>query len=233
MKDELLSLVSHELRTPLHALMGFGRLLEKGRVGALNDGQLAYVRKMLGVAEHLSLVVQDILDMSHLQAGTLTMDVRPMALGRVVEDTASDLAALAEEKRLALGVQLAPDLPQVMADAQRVRQVLINLISNAIKFTPAGGAIQVKVRAIDGVCRCDVVDSGPGIALEDLPKLFKPFTQLDMSSTRENGGSGLGLAITKGIVEGHGGSIGVTSEPGKGSAFFFMLPAAPDAPPTE
>jgi signal transduction histidine kinase len=226
LKDELLSLVSHELRTPIHALMGFGRLLEKGRAGPLDETQLMYLRKMLGVADHLARIVQDLLDMSHLQAGTLPMTLGPTALGPIIQEAVSRLTPLAEQRHQVLMTTHAPALPDALADGHRILQVLTNLISNAIKFTPEGGQVEVVASAADGMVRCEVRDSGPGIAREDVPRLFKPFSQLDMSSTRQMGGTGLGLSISKGIIEAQGGTIGVTSELGQGARFYFTLPIA-------
>jgi two-component system OmpR family sensor kinase/two-component system sensor histidine kinase BaeS len=140
---------------------------------------------------------------------------------------ADSLASLASQKQLALSLDVAPDLPPMVADPQRLGQVLTNLISNAIKFTPPGGQIQVAARQERDHVLCEVVDTGDGIRPDDLPRLFQRFTQLDMSTTRQKGGTGLGLSICKAIVEAHGGHIGVRSELGKGSSFWFTLPFSP------
>jgi signal transduction histidine kinase len=227
LKDQFLSILSHELRTPLNAIQGFGSVLEDEIAGPLSPLQHSYLSKMLAGSELLLGLVSDLLDMSRIQAGKFTIAFEPLRFSALAASVADSLASLAAQKQLGLTLDIAPDLPPMMADAQRVGQVLTNLISNAIKFTPEGGQIQVTARQERDHVLCEVVDTGDGIRPDDLPRLFQRFTQLDMSTTRQKGGTGLGLSICKAIVEAHGGHIGVRSEMAKGSTFWFTLPFSP------
>ena len=228
MKDQFLSILSHELRTPLNAIMGFGSILEDELEGPLNERQQTYLSRMLGGAETLLALINDLLDMSRIQAGKFALEPYPFPIGRAVRSVLDNLAPLAEKRHQALRLDVPPELPTVLADEQRVKQVLTNLINNAIKFTPEGGSIQVTVKPEAASLRISVEDTGIGIAPEDMDKLFKPYTQLDMTDTRSVGGTGLGLSISKALVEAHGGEIGVHSEPGQGSCFWFTLPLSKD-----
>ncbi len=154
------------------------------------------------------------------------MTIERQRLEPVVHQAAQNLRMLLEERRIRLELDLPSDLPDAMLDAHRITQVLTNLLSNAIKFSPTNGRIQVQARAADGGLRVSVRDYGDGIATHDVPKLFRKFQQIDSGPTRKVGGTGLGLVICKGIVEQHGGHIGVDSEPGKGSTFWFTLATA-------
>jgi PAS domain S-box-containing protein len=227
LKDQFLSILSHELRTPINAIMGFGSILDDELAGALSEKQHDYLRKMLNGADVLLALVNDLLDMSRIQAGKFTLSPAPVAIGPLVDEVVTSLAPLAEQKRQRVVVDLPADLPDVMADRQRLAQVLVNLVGNAIKFTPPGGAITVRGCLEPGWLRIEVADTGPGIADDDVPKLFHRFTQLDMSATRKAGGTGLGLSISKALVEAHGGAIGVESQPGHGATFWFTLPMRP------
>ncbi len=226
MKDEFLSILSHELRTPLNAIMGFGSILEDELVGPLNEVQLTYLKRMLGGADALLGLINDLLDMSRIQAGKFTLEPHPFPLPRTLRGVIENLAPLAEQRGHRMRLDASEDLPLVLGDEQRVSQVLVNLVNNAIKFTPESGKIRVSARPEGPQVRVAVEDTGVGIAPEDLPKLFKPFSQVDMSDTRKAGGTGLGLSITKALVEAQGGHVGVESEPGKGSCFWFTLPIA-------
>jgi PAS domain S-box-containing protein len=229
LKDQFLSILSHELRTPLNAIQGFGSVLEDELAGPLSALQHNYLAKMMGGADLLLALVSDLLDMSRIQAGKFTIAFEPVRFEDVANSVAGSLASLAAQKQLGLALDVAPDLPPLTADAQRVGQVLTNLISNAIKFTPAGGQVHVTARQERDHVLCEIVDTGEGIRPDDLPRLFQRFTQLDMSTTRRAGGTGLGLSICKAIVEAHGGHIGVRSELDKGSTFWFTLPFNPPA----
>ncbi len=224
LKNQFISILSHELRTPINAITGFGSILDDEVVGPLTEIQHAYLQKMLAGADTLLSLVNDLLDMSRIQAGKFSLNPKPMAFRDLVKDVLSALRPLAESKHQSLMDDVPDDLPELVADPQRIRQVLLNLVSNAIKFTPAEGTIQVRAHLEpDAIC-CEVQDTGIGIAPPDVPKLFQPFTQLDMTSTRVAGGTGLGLTISKSLVEAHHGQIGVESKPGKGSTFWFTLP---------
>ncbi|MNK32075.1 Non-motile and phage-resistance protein [compost metagenome] len=228
MKDEFLSILSHELRTPLNAVMGFGSILEDELVGPLNDAQRSYLGRMLGGADALLKLINDLLDMSRIQAGKFTLEPEPFPIERPLSEVVETLRPLAEQRQHRMSLASGGELPRVFADEQRVTQVLTNLLSNAIKFTPPGGQIRVTARSEGSMIHVGVEDSGIGISAADMAKLFKPFSQLDMSDTRIAGGTGLGLSISKALVEAHGGRIGVHSEPGKGSCFWFTLPIAKD-----
>jgi signal transduction histidine kinase len=210
----------------VHVLMGFIQILQKGYAGELNAEQQSYLEKMHHVSEQLSRLVSDILDMRRLNEGAMPLHAKPIAFAELARQVAADLGGMIQTKQLTLELKVPTQLPDIMADAHRVRQVLVNLLSNAIKFTPDGGHVVLSARVNGGELHVAVTDTGIGIAREDLPKLFQPFTQLDMTATRQRGGSGLGLAISKGIVEAHDGQIGVDSELGRGSTFWFTLPLA-------
>jgi PAS domain S-box-containing protein len=240
LKDQFLSILSHELRTPINAITGFGSILADGLAGELSDYQLAYLNKMLAGADVLLALVNDLLDMSRIQAGKFTMSPELIALAPVLEEAVASLAPLAEQKGQRLDLAIAPDLPTLVADRQRLTQVVVNLVGNAIKFTPDGGSIRVSGDLVreggtgaPAALRVAVTDNGPGIAPEDQPKVFRRFTQLDMSATRPSGGTGLGLSISKALVEAHGGTIGVESERGRGSTFWFTLPLGGPLPPAD
>jgi two-component system phosphate regulon sensor histidine kinase PhoR len=231
--DEFLGVVSHELRTPIHVLMGFLRILQKGVGGPLTDQQRAYLEKAMGVTEVLARLVNDILDLSQVRAGTFLVQLEPCIPRPVITDSLETIAPLAQQKPIELMTDLPQDLPVVRGDAARLAQVMVNLLSNAIKFTQPGGRVIVRARPRGDHLLVEVADNGSGIPPADLPRLFQPFTQLDMSRTRQVGGVGVGLSISKAIIDAHGGTIGVTSEPGVGSTFWFAVPMGESAPPTK
>jgi PAS domain S-box-containing protein len=224
LKDQFLGILSHELRTPINAVTGFGSILQDGVAGPLNDDQLHYLNKMLAASDALLALVDDLLDMTRIQAGKFSITPGPMRLEDVAEAAVGTVRPMAANKRLTLSLAVPEALPELQGDDHRVGQVLLNLLSNAIKFTPPGGRITVAACVEDGGVRVEVGDTGPGIPLDEQPRLFQRFTQLDMSPTRQVGGVGLGLSICKALVEAHGGRIGVDSRPGAGSTFWFWLP---------
>jgi two-component system sensor histidine kinase BarA len=181
---------------------------------------------MLRGADTLLSLVNDLLDMSRIQAGKFTLTPAAVSVPQVIDEVVTQLRPLAERKEQQLRVEVAPGLPTLLADPQRLAQILTNLINNAIKFTERGGTVMVRCRQDGDRMLCEVEDTGIGIAPGDLSKLFQRFTQLDMSPTRGAGGTGLGLAISKSLVEAHGGKIGVRSVLGRGSTFWFALPLA-------
>ncbi|HBN10004.1 MAG TPA: hypothetical protein DD435_15640 [Cyanobacteria bacterium UBA8530] len=182
---------------------------------------------MLEGAENLMALVDDLLDLARMQAGRFSVIPQRVFFTEVASKAIENLKPLADRKHLALFGEIPVDLPPVMADPQRLGQVLSNLLNNAVSFTPEGGQIRVRAFIEGEWLRCEVKDTGVGIAPEDVPKLFKRFSQLDMTATRKARGTGLGLSISKAIVEAHGGQIGVESELGKGSTFWFTLPLPP------
>jgi signal transduction histidine kinase/DNA-binding response OmpR family regulator len=229
LKSDFVAVVSHELRTPLAVVLGNLELLGDDRFWALNPQQSQFLKSATTNSHRLLHLINDILDFSKLENSSLPMTRSPNELSEVVRQTAENLTRLFEERELNLRLDLAPNLPLAEIDEQRIAQVLTNLISNAIKFSPAGAPVEVTVRHEGGAAVVRVRDHGEGIRREDMPRLFKKFSQLDSRSTRKVGGTGLGLAICKGIVEAHGGRIWAESEPGEGSTFVFTLPLAADA----
>jgi len=223
-KNEFVSVVSHELRTPLTSIRGSLRLLEAGVKGKLPEGAMQLVGIASSNTERLVRLINDILDIEKIEAGKLHLQLAATDLREVV---ASAMQAVEGTAR-AFDVQLSNDVPDgmdVTADADRLTQVLVNLVSNAAKFSPQGGTVHVHASQSAAFVRVEVVDRGPGISMVDQAKLFGKFQQLDTSDTRARGGTGLGLAICKAIVEHHGGRVGVVSEPGAGSTFWFEVPS--------
>ncbi len=224
LKDQFLSILSHELRTPINAITGFGSILQDGLAGPLSEQQQFYLQKLLGGADLLLNLVNDLLDMSRIQAGKFTLTLGVVDLEAIIREAVATIQPLADKSGLEVSIDV-PELPDLIGDPQRVGQVLINLLSNAVKFSPEGGGIQVRARVLDHEVRVEVEDQGVGIDPKHFDLLFRPFTQFDMSSTRRVGGTGLGLSISKALVEAHGGHVGAKSDgPGKGACFWFTLP---------
>jgi signal transduction histidine kinase len=225
--SQFLGVVSHELRTPIHVLMGFLRILHKGVGGPVTDAQRSFLERAISVTDILARLVNDILDLSQVRAGTFRLHPAWCDVGAIVGAAARAMANLAEQKALRLAVVVPADLPPAWADADRIEQVMLNLIANAIKFTPEGGTVTLTAQAEEEALTVAVSDTGVGIAAEDMPLLFRPFTQLDMTPTRSAGGAGIGLSICAAIVGAHGGRLQVESELGRGSRFWFTLPRQP------
>ncbi|MBK8597039.1 MAG: PAS domain S-box protein [Holophagales bacterium] len=234
LKDEFLASMSHELRTPLSGVLGMAEVLRSGRSGPLNERQQRSLQVIEEGGRHLLSLINDILDVMKIEAGHVVLQPEPCSVAGVCRASISMIQAAADRKRIGLTVDVDPNASRVMADARRLHQVLFNLVSNAVKFTPAGGrvALEARVDPERGEIRFVVSDTGPGIAREDLGKLFKPFTQLDTRLAREHTGTGLGLALVRQLAELHGGSVEVESEPGRGSRFHVVLPWAPNAGPS-
>ncbi len=228
-KSEFLANTSHELRTPLNAILGYTELVLDEIYGELPDKIREVLERVQSNGQHLLGLINDVLDLSKIEAGHLDLSIGEYSMKAVVQTVMSGTEALVAEKHLTIRTAIADDLPTGEGDERRITQVLLNLVGNAIKFTESG-EIAVDVAATDGAFQVAVADTGPGIALEDQRLVFEEFRQLDSSSTRTKGGTGLGLAISKRIVELHGGRIWVESEVGRGSTFRFTLPVRPPVP---
>jgi signal transduction histidine kinase len=230
LKDQFLGIVSHELRTPLNAIQGFGSILADGVAGEMSVEQLRYVHKMLDSSDVLLGLVDELLDVSRIQAGKFTLDRRAVEVPALVKEALGERGTTALQKGLSLINDVPAALPMVNADPRRTRQMLSNLLTNAIKYTPEGGTIALSACVEGGAVRLAVSDTGMGLPEEQVSRIFEAFTQVDMSNTREVGGVGLGLYIVKALVEAHGGEVGVESELGRGSTFWFTLPVWSDQP---
>jgi len=225
-KSIFLAHMSHELRTPLNAVIGFSDLLIGGIAGKINNKQRQCLEDILSSGKHLLSLINDILDLSKVEAGKI--DIRPesLRLADVVEDAVTTVKPMIDESKHELAISIAEDLPPVYGDRNRLKQILLNLLSNAIKFTPDGGKLSLETSREDDFCKVSMVDNGIGIRKEDQTCIFEPFTQLDTQPGERKQGTGLGLALTKQLVELLGGKIGVESEYGKGSQFSFTIPLA-------
>jgi len=222
-KDEFLSIVSHELRTPLTSLTGFISVLLDEEAGAITDQQRKFLSIAKQSAQRLNAIISDLLDISRMASGRLSLDMQNCSLKEIVDKSVQAHKKAAQAKGINLMTEsMRPT--SIWGDESRLIQVLENLISNAIKFTDRGGAIEVFSEDKGDFMRVAVRDNGPGLSAEDKEKLFQAFSQADTSSSRSAGGAGLGLAIARGIVEMHGGQVFVESEKGKGATFSFMIP---------
>ncbi|MCA1723531.1 MAG: response regulator [Thermomicrobia bacterium] len=225
MKSEFLANMSHELRTPLNAIIGFSELLQEQFYGPLNTEQDEYLTNIRTAGEHLLGLINDILDLSKIEAGRMELDLEELDLPHILASSVT----IVKEKAHTNGVHLsvdAGDTGAIIADARKLKQIIFNLLSNAVKFTPAGGTVTLTARTDGEMVAIAVADTGAGISTEDQQKLFREFTQVDGSLSRRHEGTGLGLALTKRLVELHGGTISVQSAPGEGSTFTVHLPLA-------
>jgi signal transduction histidine kinase len=222
-KSQFLANMSHELRTPLNSVLGFSEMLADGLYGDLPGRAKAALDKIQNNGRHLLGLINDVLDLSKIEAGQLTLGLEDYSLAQIIGSVVATTESLARAKGLTLTADVASGLPIARGDERRLTQVLINLIGNAIKFTDVG-SVAISAKAVDGFFEIAVRDTGPGIAPEDQGRIFDEFQQVDDSSTRQKGGTGLGLAISKRIVEMHGGSITVESELGRGSTFRIVVP---------
>lgn len=224
MKTDFISVVSHELRTPLTSIRGYTELLLGGATGEINELQSEFLEIIQGSTTRLSNLINDILDISRIESGRIVIKHEPIDYRRIVADVLTMLRQSADAKQIVMDAHLPEAMPPVRGDSDKITQVLTNLVSNAVKYTPPGGRVDVTLeRGENSVTTC-VADSGIGIAPDDQKKLFQRFFRADNTSTREAGGTGLGLVIAKTLVELLGGAIWIESETGKGSKFFFTLP---------
>jgi signal transduction histidine kinase len=228
-KTAFVTLVSHELRTPLASMLGYTELLLEGQGGPLGERQ----REWLGIIGHnanrLETLIDDLLDIARIEMGKLDLKPTPLDLMPLIQEVARALRPQIARKGQRLTLELAEALPAIVGDADRLRQILTNLLSNALKYTPSGGRITITARQDAGGVRVAVQDTGIGLTPDEQAQLFTPFFRAQHETTPRVGGTGLGLAITRALVELHGGAITVTSVPGQGSTFSVMLPT-PQAP---
>ncbi|MBI4563729.1 MAG: PAS domain S-box protein [Planctomycetes bacterium] len=225
LKSEFLANMSHELRTPLNGIIGFAELMFDGKVGPVSAEHKEYLGDILTSARHLLQLINDVLDLAKVESGK--MDFRPekVDLVKLIGEVRDILRTLAARKRIRIETHVDPQIPDVVVDPAKLKQVLYNYLSNALKFTPDEGSVRVRVGAEDSdAFRLEVEDSGIGIKPGDQGRLFVEFQQLDASAAKKYPGTGLGLALTRRIVEAQGGQVGVRSTPGKGSVFFAILP---------
>jgi len=227
-KSQFLANMSHELRTPLNAILGYTELILDSIYGEMPEKVRAVLERLQANGRHLLGLINDVLDLSKIEAGQLVLSLDDYSLADVVHGVVSAVEPLASEKRLAFKAEVAPDLPTGRGDERRLSQVLLNLVGNAIKFTDKG-EVAIKAAVANGTFTVAVCDTGPGISPADQAKIFEEFQQADSSITRKKGGTGLGLSIAKRIIEMHGGRIWVESEPGKGSIFYFTVPVRVEA----
>jgi signal transduction histidine kinase len=223
-KTEFVSMVSHELRTPVTAIKGFVDVVMNEEAGPLNSQQIKFLKIAHNSIDRLTILISDLLDISRIEAGQMKLEMHPISMVKILQDSAETYRATIEGKKIGFHVKIAEKLPEVLADESRIKQVIDNLLSNAMKFTSPDGSIKLLVEDMGDFVLVNVSDTGVGIKKENQEKIFDRFFQVDSSLTRQVGGTGLGLAISKSIIEMHGGRIWVESEEGKGSTFRFLLP---------
>ncbi|MBK6519063.1 MAG: HAMP domain-containing histidine kinase [Polyangiaceae bacterium] len=241
LKSSFLATISHELRTPLTSIIGYSEMLAEGMCGPLTKEQLEFVQTIRMKGDQLLRLILSLLDLSKLESGTLRMHPISMPIEAVLQDAISTMAPAAAKKGVKVALATQPATPALRADPDRLRQVFVNLLENAVKFTPKGGEVTVSAELVEGGTSADagglvllapmnrdveirVADTGIGIPAHERSRIFDPFYQVDQSSTREQGGAGLGLAIVKRIVEAHGGRIRVEANAPKGTVFVVTLP---------
>ena len=247
LKDEFLANMSHELRTPLNAIMGMSEGLQEQVFGIVNEQQIKALQTIERSSSHLLELINDILDVAKIESGQMELDCTPVSINHLCQSSLPFIKQQALQKRIQLEIKVPLNLPDLLIDERRMRQVLINLLNNAVKFTPNGGRITLEVSGqqrradpdsvdspphflVKETLQIAVIDTGIGIAPEDINKLFQPFIQIDGALNRQYQGTGLGLALVKRIVELHGGQVGLTSEVGVGSCFTIDLPCTGCAP---
>ncbi len=223
LKTQFVANMSHELRTPLNSIINFTRIVMGGYAGPVTEEQVTYLGYVRYAGEHLLGLINDILDLAKIEAGKLEVHVAPLDLHPLLDGVMSTAVGLTRDKALALRKEVPEDLPRVLADEKRVRQILLNLLSNAAKFTEEG-SITLRAEVVDHFVRLSVADTGIGIARENFDKVFEEFRQVDERVARRVGGTGLGMPISKKLVEMQGGEMWFESELGVGSTFYFTLP---------
>ena len=229
MKSIFLANMSHELRTPLTAVNGFAELLVDGKVGPLTPEQLDFTRDILSNGKHLLSLINDVLDLARVESGTMPFHPERICLPDLIRETIAGFRLVAAERDITLTTDVQMSAIEVFLDPRKLKQVLLNYVSNALKFTPPGGRVTVHAHFEEGSAfRLEVEDTGMGIGPQDIGRLFQDFHQLASGLDHEIQGTGLGLALTKRLVEAQGGKVGVISQPGKGSRFYADLPCSAD-----
>ena len=223
-KSTFLANMSHELRTPLNSIIGFSEILHDMTFGPLNEKQIKYVNNIRISGKHLLALINDILDLSKIEAGKMEIIYEDLVVLAAINEVRILIASIAFKKNIKLSVIVDEEIPTIQADVSKFKQILFNLISNAIKFSPNGAMVTIEGKYIDKSIQIAVIDTGIGISKEDQDKLFHPFVQIDSSASRQFEGTGLGLSLVKRFVEMHGGKVWVESEPGKGATFTFTIP---------
>ena len=229
-KSEFLANMSHELRTPLNAIIGFSEVLGERMFGELNEKQAEYTDDILSSGRHLLSLINEILDLSKVEAGRMELELATFDLPLAIDNARTFVRERATKHGINLDVTVDERLGDFVGDERKIKQILLNLLSNAVKFTPEGGRIGIKARQADGSVEISVSDTGIGIAPEDQPKIFEEFRQVGSDYAHKTEGTGLGLTLAKKFVELHGGKIWVESEVGKGSTFSFTLPERSSPP---
>jgi len=227
-KTEFLANMSHELRTPLNSIIGFSEILHDLTFGPLNEKQLKYITNVLTSGNHLLTLINDILDLSKVEAGKMELVYNEFVVSTVINEIKTLVISIASKKNIMINVITYEKLITIHADGGKFKQILFNLMSNAIKFSPNGGSVTIDAKCINDMVQIAITDTGIGISKEDQKKLFQPFVQVDASTSRQFEGTGLGLALVKRFVGLHGGKVWIESEPGKGSTFTFTIPIQPE-----
>lgn len=225
MKDDFVSLVSHELRTPLTSIKGYVDLLIDGDAGEVTEEQKEFLDIVKSNSNRLVLLVNDLLDVSRIEAGRISLRVQPVDVAGSIDEVATSLRPLMEQKRQSLKLEVPADLPQARADRDRVVQIITNLLSNAQQVHAGRRTVAVRAQAGENEVRVEVSDTGVGLSADERDKLFTKFFRAQNPATQNVSGTGLGLNIVKSLVERQGGRIWVTSEPMQGSTFTFTIPA--------
>ncbi len=224
MKDTFLSMITHELRTPMTVMIGLAETLDAGVYGSLNEAQSDSVSRIIESGDRLRQLVNDLLDLSKLESGMMRLQLEPLDPRTLVEAVIEQIHPLAEKAGVTLENNVGFNLPEIQCDGLRIEQVLTNLLSNAIKFTPSAGIVRITANIKDKFIIFNVVDNGCGIPPNSINYIFDKFIQLHPNKEERTKGTGLGLAIVKHLVEMHGGLVGVESQTGQGSRFYFGLP---------
>jgi signal transduction histidine kinase len=225
-KSEFLANMSHELRTPLNAVIGFSEVLQERMFGELNEKQADYVNDIHSSGRHLLALINDILDLSKIEAGRMELEPSEFHLPAMLETALTLVRERAQRHGIALSLEAAPDVGTVRGDERKLKQVTLNLLSNAVKFTPEGGSVRLGARSNGAAVEVWVTDTGVGIAPQDQALVFEEFRQVGADSARKAEGTGLGLSLAKKFIELHGGTLRLDSAPGRGSTFTFTLPVS-------